>query len=176
MKKDLFLWQFAGFSISSLVGSLLHFVFDWTNQSLLAAPFSAINESTWEHMKLIFFPMFIFALFQSIFFKDYDNFWCIKLRGILTGLILIPVLFYTFNGVFGKTPDWLNISFFFIATASSYFAETFLFKREKFICKYPKISFLIICLIGISFVIFTFKAPQIPIFRDPLTGNYGLTA
>ena len=69
MKQDLFLWQFSGFSLSSLGGTLLHFLYDWTNESILIAPFSGVNESTWEHMKLLFFPLFLFALIQSRFFK-----------------------------------------------------------------------------------------------------------
>ena len=78
MKPNISLWQFAGFSLSSLFGTILHFLYDWTDKSLLIAPFSGVNESTWEHMKLLFFPLFIFALIQSRFFKDYKNFWCIK--------------------------------------------------------------------------------------------------
>lgn len=176
MKKDLFLWQFAGFSLSSLVGSLLHFVYDWTNQNIIVAPFSAINESTWEHMKLIFFPMFFFALFQSRFFKEYKNFPCVKLVGIITGLLLIPGLFYTLNGVFGKTPDWINILIFFVATATSFFVETLLFKKASFNCKKPKLALFIICIIGILFITFTFATPKIPVFKDPITGNYGLNS
>ena len=174
MKKDLFIWQFAGFSLSSLVGSLLHFVYNWTNKSVFTAPFSAINESTWEHMKLIFFPMLIFALVQSRFFKEYENFWCIKLMGIITGLILIPVLFYTLNGIFGKTPDWINILIFFVATGVSFLIESILFKKASFNCKKPKLAFLIICFIGILFIVFTFATPEIPIFQDPVTRSYGL--
>ena len=115
MKPNISLWQFAGFSLSSLFGTILHFLYDWTDKSLLIAPFSGVNESTWEHMKLLFFPLFIFALIQSKFFKDYKNFWCIKLVGICTGLLLIPVLFYTYIGAFGSSPDWLNILFFFLS-------------------------------------------------------------
>lgn len=69
MKRDVTLWQFAGFTVTSLGGTLLHFLYDWSNQSIFAAPFSAVNESAWEHMKLLFFPMFIFALIQSCFFN-----------------------------------------------------------------------------------------------------------
>jgi hypothetical protein len=101
MKRDLFLWQAGGFAFVSLLGSILHCVYGWTNESVLVAPFSAINESTWEHMKLIYFPMLSYALIQSKFYKDCNNYWCIKLIGILTGLTLIPVLFNTLNGVFG---------------------------------------------------------------------------
>ena len=173
MKKDLFLWNFGGFVFTALGGTLCHFIYDWTNKSILTAFFSAVNESTWEHMKLLFFPMFIFALIQSWFFKDFNNFWCIKLIGILTGLILIPVLFYTINGIFGKTPDFINIAIFFIAAAIVFIIETYLFKNYH-CCKSPHIAFLIICFIGLLFIFFTFLTPHIPLFQDPVTNSYGI--
>ena len=79
MKLKLLRWQLAGFAVTVLGGVLLHFLYNWMQQSILIAPFSSVNESTWEHMKLLFFPMFIFALFQSQFFKEFKNFWCVKL-------------------------------------------------------------------------------------------------
>ena len=174
MKQNLSLWQFAGFSITSFTGTLLHFLYDWSNQNLLTAPFSAVNESTWEHMKLVYFPLFIFALVQKSFFKEYENFWCIKLKGILISLILIPTLFYTYNGIFGKSPDWINIIIFFLSTGSAFFSEWYLFRKNDSNCKHPKRTLGILLLIGTLFVIFTFSTPQIPLFQDPLTGSYGL--
>jgi peptidoglycan/LPS O-acetylase OafA/YrhL len=94
--------------------------------------------------------------------------------GILTGLALIPVMFYTYNGAFGKSPDWLNITFFFISAAVSFLVETILFYKNKLRCKRARFAFLIICLIGVLFVVFTFATPQIPLFKDPLTGTYGI--
>ena len=104
MKRNLSLWQLAGFAFTSIGGTLLHFLYDLTGQSVVAAPFSAVNESTWEHMKLLFFPMFVFALVQSRFFGERPDFWCVKLAGSAAGLALIPVLFYTYNGAIGKSP------------------------------------------------------------------------
>ena len=49
--------------------------------------------------------MFLFAVVQSFFFRDRREYWCVKHRGILLGLALIPVIFYTYNGVVGKSPD-----------------------------------------------------------------------
>ncbi len=174
MKQNLMLWQFSGFALSTLGGTILHFLYDWTNKSVFISAFSGVNESTWEHMKLLYFSMLIFALVQSRYFKEYQNYWCIKLVGIMVGLVSIPVLFYTYNGVFGKSPDWLNITFFFIAAAVSFFVETHLFYKNSLRCKYTRLAFLIICLIGILFVLFTFSTPQIPLFKDPLTNNYGI--
>lgn len=174
MKNNISLWQFIGFDIAALGGTLLHFMYDWTNKSVLIAPFSGVNESTWEHMKLLFFPLFIFALVQSHFFKEYENFWCIKFIGITIGLLLIPILFYTYNGVFGKSPDWINIAIFFISAAVSFILETKLFKAEHLPCKSPKLAFSLILLIALLFVVFTFAPPHIPLFKDPITGTYGV--
>ena len=114
MKRSIKAWSLLGFAVTSLLGTLLHFVYEWTGESIFAAPFSAVNESTWEHMKLLFFPMLVFSLVQSRFFREYNNFWCIKLRSALLGITLIPIIFYTYNGVIGKSPDFINISIFFI--------------------------------------------------------------
>ena len=174
MKRNLLLWQFSGFALSTLGGTLLHFLYDWTNKSVLIAPFSGVNESTWEHMKLLYFPLLFFALVQSRFFKEYENYWCIKLVGIVTGLGFIPVLFYSYNGMFGKSPDWLNITIFFISAAMAFLVETWLFNKDNLRCKRPWLAFGIMCLIGVLFVVFTFATPKIPLFKDPLTETYGI--
>ena len=95
MKRSISLWQAMGFGIAVLGGTLLHFLYDWTGGSALAAVFSAVNESAWEHMKLFFVPTFIYALVQRRFFLNLKNFWCVKLIGISLALALIPLLFYT---------------------------------------------------------------------------------
>ena len=173
MKRSIGLWQLMGFAVTSLGGTLLHFLYDWTN-SVLAAPFSGVNESTWEHMKLLLWPMFLFAVVESFFFRDRENFWCVKLRGTLLGIALIPVLFYTYNGVIGKSPDWLNITIFFVSAAIAYLFETRLFRADKVPCKSSKLALGVLSVIALLFVVFTFKTPEIGIFRDPITGTYGI--
>ena len=173
-QKSIGLWQLIGFAVTSLVGTILHFLYEWLGNSLLVAPFSGVNESTWEHMKLLFWPMFLFAIVQSFFFKEEKSYWCVKLKGILYVIILIPILFYTYNGVIGKSPDWINIAIFFISAAAAYIYETRRFKDENTSCKRPKLALGALCIVALLFVIFTFATPEIGIFKDPLTGNYGI--
>ena len=168
MKQRSVLWQWAGFALVTFGGTILHFLYDWTGGILLAAPFSGINESTWEHMKLLFWPLFCFGLVQRLFFRDPENFWCIKLAEILLGLILIPVLFYTCNGAFGKSPDWLNIAIFYITALLVFLFEWRAFQNDQLQCRHPRLAFAAICLIGVLFVVFTFAPPEIPLFRDPI--------
>ena len=172
MKKNLLLWQFGGLTFATALGTILHFLYDWTGATLVA-PISAVNESTWEHMKILFFPMLIFAYIQSFFFKDYKGFWWVKLIGTLVGVCAIPILFYTFSGAFGESPDWLNITFFFLAAGLGYFVEGLLFKKEFSI----PLSFIpigILLTVAVMFAVFTFSPPRLPLFQDPLTGGYGL--
>ena len=121
MKQRSILWQTAGFALITFGGTILHFLYDWTGGNILIAPFSGVNESTWEHMKLLFWPLFLFALAQQPFFKGQNNYWCVKLAEIMLGLVLIPVLFYTYNGVFGESPDWINIAIFYITALPVFF-------------------------------------------------------
>ena len=173
MKRSI-LWQAAGFAAATFGGTVLHFLYDWTGRSIWVTPFSGVNESTWEHMKLLFWLLFLFALVQRLFFKKQKNYWYVKLAEILLGLMLIPVLFYTYNGVFGKSPDWINISIFYITALFVFLFERWAFKNERLQCEYPPLAFAVICLIGALFVVFTFAPPKIPLFRDPLTGTYGI--
>ncbi len=174
MKKSIRLWELWGFAVVSFGGTILHFLYDWLGAAVWIAPFSGINESTWEHMKLLFWPMFLYAIFQIFFFRDMNDYWCIKLRGTLLGLALIPVLFYTYNGIIGESPDWINIAIFFIAAAFAYLYETHLFIEGDIRCRSSKLPLAVLCCIALLFVIFTFVTPEIGIFKDPLTGNYGI--
>ena len=174
MKRSIKLGQLWGFAVTSLGGTLLHFLYDWLDKPAWIAPFSGVNESTWEHMKLLFWPMLVFAVVQGFFFRDRMDFWCVKLRGVLLGLSLIPVLFYTYNGVVGKSPDWLNIAIFFLSAAMAYIYEARLFAAEGLRCRVPKLAIAILLVIALLFVIFTFATPKIDIFKDPLTGAYGI--
>ncbi len=174
MKRKISLWQLMGFAVTSLGGTLLHFLYEWSGNNIITAPFSGVNESTWEHMKLLFMPMLAFAIVQSFFFKELECYWRIKLHGILSGITLIPVIFYTYNGVIGKSPDWFNIAIFFISAAAAYIYETRAFNRSDIKCKHRLMPLVILLLIFAAFVIFTFFTPNIAIFKDPISGSYGI--
>ncbi len=174
MKKTLNASELLGFAVTSLGGTILHFLYDWLGESVWIAPFSAVNESTWEHMKLLFWPMLLYAIAQSFFFRERKDFWCIKLKGTLLGLVLIPIIFYTYNGVIGRSPDWFNIAIFFISAAIAYISETRKFNSDKR-CRIPrKFALVTLTVIATMFVAFTFATPELNIFRDPITGNYGI--
>lgn len=174
MKQTVGRWQCFGFIFTGALGTFLHFLFDLTGGNIGAALFSAVNESIWEHTKLIFYPMLLFAFIEyRRWGKDLSHFWCVKLRGILLGLILIPVLYYSYTGILGTSADWFNIAIFFIVAGIVYWRETQLLLRESARTCKPLIALGILGLMAVVFTMLTFFPPQIPLFQDPLTGTYG---
>ena len=173
MEKSVSQWEMLGFIVVSVLGTALHFLFDLTGGSLAAALVSAVNESIWEHMKLVFVPMTVFALIQRRAFPTLRGFWWVKLAGLLTALALIPALYYTYTGALGVSADWFNITIFFLAAGAAFRLEARLFQRGK-VCPLPeRWALALMGVIGAAFVYFTFAPPEIPLFQDPQDGSFG---
>lgn len=156
-----------------LIGTLLHFTFEWSNNNSFVGTFSAVNESTWEHLKILFFPMLITTIIGYFYTKPLtNNYLCSKTKGIIIALLFITIAFYTYTGVLGKSIGFINIVIFFLAAI---IGEYFTYKKistNKSCNKLVPIIFLI--LLSICFIIFTFKTPHIGIFKDPVTNTYGI--
>lgn len=170
--------QIRNFQIFSIIftialGTILHFTYDLSGQNKIVALFSAVNESTWEHLKLLFFPMLITTIIGIIYFgKNVPNFLCSKTIGILVAICFTIVFFYTYTGVLGKNIAVIDISSFFIATILGE-VVAYLLIINKFRCN-NILSIAIIIALCIFFIVFTFNTPQIGLFKDPVTGTYGI--
>ena len=166
--------QKIGFVFTGISGAVLHFVYEWTGEALFLAPFVSVNESTWEHMKLLFYPMLVYAMLEYSFFgKNIYAFWCVKLYGIVVGLVAVPIIYYTCIGVSGALYDIFNVAIFYIAVAAAYTFETYLFEiKMKYASK--GISLLLLFTILLCFVYFTFYPPKLPLFKDPIDGTFGI--
>ena len=174
MKKRILLWQLGSFLFIVGLGIILHFLYDWTNKSIFFAPYSAVNESIWEHMKILFFPMFFIAIIESFFLKEINNFWTIKLKGILIGVLFIPICYYVYSGIIGTSYDWLNILIFIVAAFISTFYEYRELIRKTEIEDNNSQALFLIAIFAIFFIIFTFNPPSLNIFKDPVSGLYGI--
>ena len=111
-----------GAIITIILGVISHFVYDWSGNNFLVGLFFPVNESTWEHMKLLFFPMLAYALIAGKKIEQQHP--CIydaMFSGILAGLVMIPVLFYTYTGVLGFNVDWLNIALYIVSVLVAYY-------------------------------------------------------
>ena len=156
-----------GILFVSIVGTLWHFVYEWSGQNPIVGLFFPVNESTWEHMKLLFFPMLLYTLYA--YKKLKDAFPCIPsalLYGILSGTFLIPVLFYTYKGILGSDYIALDIAVF-IGIVMVAFWNVYKYVLS---CRLsPVLPLLIIAVIAIAvcFFIFTYYPPAIGLFAVP---------
>lgn len=148
-----------------ITGSLFHFVYEWTGESFIAGFFVPINESTWEHMKLIFFPMLLFAFFTKR--KLQDNYPCIGvslLAGILIGTVSIPIIFYTYTGILGFHTMVLDI-LTFVTTVLIAFTATYRLTKSCKAQEYKSILLGAVILLMICFFVFTYAPPDIGLFH-----------
>lgn len=83
------------FIIISIIGTLLHFTYEWSNNNFLIGLISAVNESTWEHLKLGFTPLFIFYIYDYFKIKKI-NIKSISLS-LLVFIITIISIFYGYQ-------------------------------------------------------------------------------
>ncbi len=156
--------------IVSIAGTLLHFVYEWTGNNPIAGIFSAVNESTWEHLKLLFWPMTILSIIEYfLYYKNTTVFLLTRMCATLIGMTFIVVLFYTYTGVIGKNIDFINISLYFAAVILTFFLSNLFLKNKTFDGKRSNlIAAIIFTVFAVAFIVFTKNPPDLGIFKDPL--------
>lgn len=175
MEKKLKAWEIGGLLFFVLAGTLLHFVFDWSNGHPAAAVVSPVGESIWEHLKMFFMPTLFYSLFEYLFLgKRFRNFFAAKTAGILAGMIAIVVIFYTYSGMIGTHILWVDILLFLCAIAGSYAISYSLLCTDLFSGKgFQILSLAVLLTLTVLFAVFTFYPPDIPLFQDPNSGSVG---
>ena len=174
MKKNIIL-KFIIFSgiFVMILGTLLHFTYEWSGNNQFIASFSAVNESTWEHLKLLFFPMLLTTIIEFFYLeKSCPNYWCARLFGILTAILFTIVFFYTYTGIIGTNFAFVDISIFFFAVI---LGELVSYKVlvSSFDCN-SSVALVGIILLLACFIIFTYFTPEIGLFKDPVTDLFGI--
>lgn len=167
LKKQIFRNLIYGIITVSILGTLGHFLYEWTGENKIAGLFIAVNESTWEHMKLLFFPMLLYTLFMMLKFrKNAPVVLPAMLISAIIGTLLIPVLFYTYTGILGFMINTVNIAIFYVCVIISFTAAHLIIKK----CKLEEINiilYFIITLFICMFFLFTYDPPGLGIFIDP---------
>lgn len=173
---NLNIWHIAGILFTIIFGALLHFTYYWSEENPLVAIFSAVNESSWEHLKLLFTPMFLFAILEYFAYgNEFVNFLPVKFLSILLGMFTIIAVFYTYVGITGINYLWSDIAIFILGTIVAYFFSYKMLQTNYFSSTFAMIlGFIGLLILLICFIVFTFNPPKIPLFQDPITLDYGI--
>ena len=150
-----------------LLGVFLHFAYELSGANPIVGLFALVNESVWEHLKLLFFPMLVLTLWD--WFTTQKNNLCFlpaRTLGIVAGLAFIVVVFYTVTGILGFNVAWLNILIYLLGVAFAFWIERKLCNRCNLISVNLAIAILILFLI--LFIVFTIAPPALGIFIPPV--------
>ena len=150
-----------------ITGTISHFIYEWSGRQFLLGFFFPVSESTWEHMKLCFFPMLIYSCFMNKRWKDaYPCITSALLYGTLLGTFLIPVIFYTYTGIIGRNYLFLDIATFIISVLLAFLCVY----RLTVSCKMFSHTYMLgslVFVMAICFLLFTYLPPDLGIFIEP---------
>lgn len=176
MRRRLFFWELGGFLFTGALGTLLRFAYGWSGGSALAAAFSAVNSSTWEHMKLLFLPLFLFSVVQvCLLGRNYPNLPAVRAVSAAAGAALIPILFYTYTGAIGRSFPWADFAIFILADLAVFALDFRLLRRGRFSRGWQQLLGLAaLWALVFCFVWCSFRPVRLPLWRDPVTGMHGI--
>lgn len=168
MNKKLFYYTLAGIFFSMVCGTLLHFAYKFSHNNPIVAMFVPVSESTWEHMKLVFFPTFLYTLAGwPFFYKSYQSFFPSFLAGTFTGTLSVAIIFYTYTGIIGKHYLFLDIVTFLVSVLIAYCLSYQLAVQNCRPLPNPVLVTLTVTLM-VCFFLFTYHPPDIGLFALPL--------
>lgn len=136
-------------------------------------PYTRIN---WEHLKLVFFPILLFAILEYFFLKNnVNNYFIAKFIAIVFAICFIIIFFYTYTGIIGRNYFILDILSFVLAII---FAELIAYRimllPEVSSYSLNNLTLVAAIILAFFFVLFTYLPLKIQLFQDPVTKQYGI--
>lgn len=167
--------QWCGFAFVSIVGTLWHFIYQWTGDNRLVALVCPVNESPWEHLKLLWFPFLLWCLITLRSTKGQSGAWARHCVGAITGIGVITAFFFTYKGIIGRDVMALDIISFILGVGNAFWIDAVLTRNGKLQGKSAQTAGVFLLLaVSALFMLFTFYPPKIPWFLDEQSGIYGI--
>ncbi|MDH5450076.1 MAG: DUF6512 family protein [Candidatus Bathyarchaeota archaeon] len=88
-------------------------------------------------------------------------------------MIIIPVIFYSYT-IFAEENLIIDVLSFIFAVIIGQLVSYKLLTFKKLSKNLKLISLVALVILALAFVVFTFYPPQIQLFQDPNTGEYGI--
>lgn len=166
------IYHWIGIAFVCIVSVPLHFLYEWSGELPAAGLFAPINESIWEHLKLVFWPLLLWWGIGYVLFKNSKNlsrykwFTAAAVSAFLS-MAVIVAWYYTWTGGFHIESPVIDIGSLFIAVPIGQLVAIHVYRVVE-----PRMIYLILA--GAFFVVFsgmfflfTFFAPDFPIFIPP---------
>lgn len=151
---------------SIVLGSISHFLYDFSEHNPFTALITPVNESTWEHLKLLFFPvLFLSGIEYYLQRPKRGAFFTARFLGVVFGMLSIIGLFYGYSSLFGKDFLIADIFIFILSVFIVYFVTGKLYR--KFFAVDAMLPFFAWFGTVLLFFIFTCYPPNFFLFFPP---------
>ncbi|MBC8535282.1 DUF6512 family protein [Feifania hominis] len=175
-QKTLWTLECVGIGFGVLSAFLLHFLYGWCGFSPVVGFFSPVNESVFEHTKLVFFPYLLFALFEYLLLRRRGvvpcGFFETKSAGAMLAVVLTVSIYYLYSGILGT-----NLLVFDILIALGAVFCSYRFSCRRLHDGAPACgraaAFIAVSLTLLCYFVFTYRPPEIGLFFDPMHFAYG---
>ena len=175
-RRDLALRRLEALGVLAVVigGVLLHFAYDWSGGNRLVAAIAPVNESVWEHLKLVSTPVVVLGVVESAWGVDRRRLWWAKLVEAVAASVFIVLFFYAYTGALGVHSNVaVDILSFLVAIAGGQWLSYRIIVSERSRAAPLSVSVAALVLLVVGFAVLTFAPPHIPLFQDGVTGTYG---
>lgn len=162
--KKTILWDILLFCVLGILGPVMHYFEPMLIQIPIFKGIFPINESIWEHLKLLFYPAAAVGIVRRLV--------CGKLQhgilttfaeGIVIAMLLMVAGFYTYSGILGMHSLPMDISLFYLCSL----VMTVYVSKQALRQKNSSLSgLLVLLLLTGCFLFFSYNAPDIGLFRD----------
>ena len=160
-------------------GTLTHFIFAWSGNTVFVGLFVPINESVWEHLKMSFWPTLVWFLLVFLFFREKGELSASRLllaaaAALFVCPLIIVTFFYTMKGAFGIESLLVDGILFFLGIIVGQIAAVHVYRyaEPNRFWLYAAAGFILLFMAAL--ISFTFWQPHLPLFLDKPTGTYGL--
>ncbi len=149
---------------ASLHGCGLHFLYDFLPNPLVAA-FAPVNESPWEHLKLVFWPTLLAAAVLAWKSRNREGTWS---TFFLAELVMPLALLAGFAALVAMGADSVaaDILLYFL-TMFGGFAMAYSLRNNQTVERYGGFLLMFVILYGSMLILLTYAAPDAALFRSP---------
>lgn len=168
-------WILLGIPVLFLLGSGMHFLFQLSGNHPVIGLLAPVNESVWEHEKLMVWPILLWWVVYGFLMKenlDFGKWMKSGLLALVAAVAVMPLLYYFYTEAFGTELLWADILILLISLAIGQLLGLHSYRHGKSIP--VRYTFTTMLLLVLLFMIFTFFPPALPLFQDGVTGGYGI--
>ena len=153
----------------------IHFLYDKL-PCFITSIIAPVNESIWEHMKILFTSILFAGVIQKIIVKvkhfPYKNVCISNIVAALSSVFIYLILYIPIYNSIGENLP-ITIFLMFIVIIISQIITIFVIKFKKNL-HMENWAILFTILIYAAFGLLTYYPPQNELFRDPITNIYGI--